>query len=132
MKIKTYKQFASKIKDSKTLKEAVADFGLNLCKGSTALKRDKQIVKMAINSDPFAVMYLDDDIAASPEIADAVMAKNAYLEKYIDPLSEGRLKLEEIAIEKIELRNKIAKQSDREAQLEKIANKTASLLDRER
>lgn len=88
MKYTLHKTFDATINSRSTLLDAVREFGLNLCKGTSALKKDKTLVLEAIKSDPFCVSYLDETMQKDDGVKQAVLAKKNYLSKYVDPLSE--------------------------------------------
>lgn len=85
---KLRKNFPANITTKQELREAINDYPLNLCKGIASLKRDKELIVNAIRKDPFAIVYVDEDIRQSKDIQRIVQSESKYLNKWVDPITK--------------------------------------------
>ena len=86
MKYKERKIFPAEIYEKKEAVESLGSFGLNYCKFSDRLKKDKSLASMAVEKNPYAVMYMTEEMRQEPSVKNTVISKKEYLEKYIDPI----------------------------------------------
>ena len=85
MKFVLHKTYPTDINSKQEALEAVKDFGCNLCKAS-CFANDKDVVKEAIKSDPYAVMFASSALTRDPEIKSAVRKDHDALSRLLDPI----------------------------------------------
>lgn len=59
--------------------DAVQKNGLNLCKCSESLRKDKEVCLQAIDNDPFSYMFIDESLRGDLDICSSVLTKNGWM-----------------------------------------------------
>ena len=85
MKFQLHKTYPSDITSKEMALEAVEDFGCNLCKASR-FANDKEVVKAAIKTDPYAVIFASESMTKDPEIKNAMENTSHSLSRLLDPI----------------------------------------------
>lgn len=134
MKFKLRKTFPTEINNKREMTKAINEFGLNYCKASEKLKKDKGLALEAVEQDAYSVMYMTDEMRQDKDIQNAVHAKRKSLDKYIFPLEDLQDKslLTKINLSGTEIvSEEIAKSVEKEENQKKIDELRASLYGRQ-